>query len=125
MPWVGIVSTVPDMYRFAETLRRGGTLDGARVLSPAVLAQATRNWTGEKPNELYSIRGKERGWDPVPGYIGLGFSLRGTVGAGCWYALHSERWHEICRFLLSKAALCPSERDLHRDAASTSGRKEE
>ncbi len=44
MPWVGIVSTVPDMFRFAEMFRRGGTLDGARLLSPAMhrtLAAAT------------------------------------------------------------------------------------
>jgi CubicO group peptidase (beta-lactamase class C family) len=79
MPWVGIASTVPDMYRFAEMLRRDGTFDGVRVLSPAILAQARRNWTGEKPNELYAQRGRERGWAPVPGYIGLGFSLRGTA----------------------------------------------
>jgi CubicO group peptidase (beta-lactamase class C family) len=79
MPWVGIVSTVPDMFRFAEMFRQNGTLDGARVLSPATLATARRNWTGEKPNELYAARGRERGWDPVPAYIGLGFSLRGTA----------------------------------------------
>ena len=79
MPWVGIVSTVPDMFRFAEMLRQDGTLDGVRILSPAILAQARRNWTGEKPNELYTQRGRERGWAPVPAYIGLGFSLRGTA----------------------------------------------
>lgn len=79
MPWVGIVSTVPDMFRFAEMLRQGGTLDGVRILSPATLELATRNWTGDKPNELYAERGRERGWDPVPAYIGLGFSLRGTA----------------------------------------------
>jgi len=79
MPWVGIVSTVPDMHRFADMLRQNGTLDGARILSPAILELARRNWTGEKPNELYTARGKERGWDPVPAYIGLGFSLRGTA----------------------------------------------
>ncbi len=28
MPWVGCVSTAGDMMRFAEMLRRGGTLDG-------------------------------------------------------------------------------------------------
>jgi CubicO group peptidase (beta-lactamase class C family) len=77
MPWVGVVSTVPDMFRFAEMLRRGGTLDDARILSPATLQLACRNWTGEKPNELYAQRGRERGWDPEPAYIGLGFSLRG------------------------------------------------
>lgn len=79
MPWVGIASTVPDMFRFAEMLRQGGSLEGARILSPATLDLATRNWTGEKPNELYAERGRERGWDPVPAYIGLGFSLRGTA----------------------------------------------
>jgi CubicO group peptidase (beta-lactamase class C family) len=79
MPWVGIASTVPDMHRFAEMLRQNGTLDGARILSPAILELARRNWTGEKPNELYTQRGKERGWAPVPAYIGLGFSLRGTA----------------------------------------------
>ena len=79
MPWVGIASTVPDMSRFAEMFRHNGTLEGARILSPATLALARRNWTGEKPNELYAARGRERGWDPVPGYIGLGFSLRGTA----------------------------------------------
>jgi CubicO group peptidase (beta-lactamase class C family) len=79
MPWVGIASTVPDMFRLAEMFRQDGTLDGARILSPATLAMARRNWTGEKPNELHAARGRERGWDPVPAYLGLGFSLRGTA----------------------------------------------
>jgi CubicO group peptidase (beta-lactamase class C family) len=79
MPWVGIASTVPDMFRFAEMMRQGGALDGARILSPATLELAQRNWTGDKPNELYTQRGKERGWAPVPAYIGLGYSLRGPA----------------------------------------------
>src|ERR1700722_5667870 len=79
MPWVGVASTVPDMFRFAEMFRQNGTLDGARILSRPMLELARRNWTGEKPNELYSARGRERGWDPAPAYIGLGFSLRGTA----------------------------------------------
>jgi CubicO group peptidase (beta-lactamase class C family) len=79
MPWVGVASTVPDMFRFAEMFRQNGTLDGARILSRATLELARRNWTGEKPNELYAARGRERGWDPAPAYIGLGFSLRGAA----------------------------------------------
>jgi len=79
MPWVGIASTVPDLFRLAEMLRQNGTLDGARILSPATLQLARRNWTGDKPNELYSERGKAQGWAPMPAYIGLGFSLRGTA----------------------------------------------
>ena len=79
MPWVGIVSTVADMLRFAEMLRHGGELDGARILSPATLALATRNWTGEKSNELTKARYEQRGWPPDPAYLGLGFALRGTA----------------------------------------------
>ena len=81
MPWVGAVSTVPDMFRLAEMLRRDGALDGARILSPATLAMARRNWTGDKPNELYKVLAHKRGWEPSPAYIGLGFSLRGTAHA--------------------------------------------
>jgi CubicO group peptidase (beta-lactamase class C family) len=79
MPWVGAVCTVPNLFRFAEMLRRGGELDGARILSPTILAMARKNWTGDKPNELYKALAVKRGWEPSPGYIGLGFSLRGTA----------------------------------------------
>jgi CubicO group peptidase (beta-lactamase class C family) len=79
MPWVGAISTVPDLWRFAEMLRRGGELDGARLLSPALLDQATLNRTGDLPNELYKQLALSRGWEPYPAYIGLGFSLRGEA----------------------------------------------
>jgi len=79
MPWVGAACTVPDLSRFAEMLRRGGELDGARILSPATIELAKRNWTGDKPNELYKTLAHKRGWIPSPAYIGLGFSLRGTA----------------------------------------------
>jgi CubicO group peptidase (beta-lactamase class C family) len=79
MPWVGVASTVADMFRFAEMLRRRGELDGARILSPATLELATRNWTGEKPNELYKPLFHQRGWSTAPAYQGLGFQLRGSA----------------------------------------------
>lgn len=79
MPWVGAVSTAGDLFRFAEMLRQGGALDGARLLSPALLDQATLNRTGERPNELYKQLALSRGWAPYPAYIGLGFSLRGDA----------------------------------------------
>ena len=79
MPWVGAVSTVADLLRFAQMLRRGGELDGARILCPALLDQATRNRTQDRPNELYAALAAARGWQPYPAYIGLGFSLRGEV----------------------------------------------
>jgi CubicO group peptidase (beta-lactamase class C family) len=79
MPWVGIVSTTPDLFRFADMFRSGGTANGARLLSPAMIEMASRNWTGEMVNELYAARGREEGLDPAPAYIGLGFSVRGTA----------------------------------------------
>jgi CubicO group peptidase (beta-lactamase class C family) len=92
MPWVGGVSTVPDLFRFAEMLRQGGTLEGARIVSRAMLDLATRNWTGDKPNELYKAVAINHGWDPYPAYIGLGFALRGEkVCPGLYGTLTSPR----------------------------------
>ncbi len=85
MPWVGAVSTTPDLWRLAEMLRLGGELDGARILSPAIIELATRNWTGDKPNELYKGVANRAGWRPFPAYMGLGFALRGT---GIHHALY-------------------------------------
>jgi CubicO group peptidase (beta-lactamase class C family) len=86
MPWVGAVCSVPDLFRFAEMLRRGGELDGARILSPAMIELARRNWTGnEKPNELYATVAYRAGWRIYPAYMGLGFALRGT---GMHHALY-------------------------------------
>ncbi len=77
MPWVGAVCSVPDLYRFAEMLRRGGELDGARIISPAIMELAVKNWTADKPNELYKGVANRAGWRPFPAYMGLGFALRG------------------------------------------------
>lgn len=74
---VGACSSVPDLWRFVEMLRRGGTLEGTRILSARTLAIARRNWTGSMPNELYRTVALRAGWEPPPAYIGLGFSVRG------------------------------------------------
>ncbi len=83
MPWVGGFMTVRDLYRFAEMLRRGGELDGARILSPRTIDVATQNRTGDLPNVLFAARGLTRGWKPSPAYIGSGLpaSRRGTEPA--------------------------------------------
>ncbi len=77
MPWVGCISTVSDLFRFTEMLRRGGELDGTRILSPAILDAATRNRTGDKPNELFKQTAIMAGREPAPACIGLGFFVRG------------------------------------------------
>jgi CubicO group peptidase (beta-lactamase class C family) len=78
MPWVGGVSTVPDMLRFAEMLRRGGTLDGQRIISRTMVDHARTVWTGEKPNEFYANLIRSNDGIVLPANLGLGFSVRGT-----------------------------------------------
>ncbi|MGH9688954.1 MAG: serine hydrolase domain-containing protein [Candidatus Acidiferrales bacterium] len=79
MPWVGAVTTAGDLFRFAEMLRRGGELDGARIVSPRIVDMATRNQTGERPNELFKPLAIMRGWETSPAYLGIGFFLRGEA----------------------------------------------
>ena len=77
IPAGGYVSTAPDLYRFAEMLRRGGELDGARLLSPAMIDLVQINRTGDRPNSLWDYTYAFRGWEPFPAFLGLGFFLRG------------------------------------------------
>jgi CubicO group peptidase (beta-lactamase class C family) len=85
MPWVGCISTVPALFRFAEMLRCGGELDGARIVSPAILDLATKNWTGDKPNGMFEDICNSQGWDIIPAYLGLGFLLRGKSAGHLHY----------------------------------------
>jgi CubicO group peptidase (beta-lactamase class C family) len=66
----GLVSTAADYLRFAEMLRAGGTLGGARVLSPA-----TVRWMGS--DHLQGIEGGPDRMDP--GLAGYGFGLTVAV----------------------------------------------
>jgi CubicO group peptidase (beta-lactamase class C family) len=77
MPWVGCVSTAGDMMRFAEMLRCGGSLDGRRIVSRALIERARTIWTGDKPNEFYAGGIRAAGGIAPPANIGLGFSVRG------------------------------------------------
>jgi CubicO group peptidase (beta-lactamase class C family) len=79
MPWVGVVSTTSDLFRFADMFRTAGKANGKRFISPAMIELASRNHTGDMVNELYAARGREEGIEPAPAYIGLGFSVRGAA----------------------------------------------
>jgi CubicO group peptidase (beta-lactamase class C family) len=78
MPGGGALGTAHDLFRWAEMLRRGGELDGTRILSPALLKLALANHTGNEPNRIFDGMCDARGWDPFPAYLGLGFFLRGS-----------------------------------------------
>ena len=77
IPWMGCVSTAHDLFRFAEMLRRGGELDGVRILSPASVKQATTIQTGMLANDYYVSLMEEKGIKPPPANIGLDFQIRG------------------------------------------------
>jgi CubicO group peptidase (beta-lactamase class C family) len=77
IPAGGYVTTAPDVHRFAEMLRRGGELDGVRILAPATVEAFQVNRTGDEPNTLWAYAEAMRGWEPFPANLGLGFFLRG------------------------------------------------
>ncbi len=66
-PWGGLFSTVGDINRFIEMYRNGGSLDGARILSPATAAAMLSDQTDAMPG-IPAAKNLEEGW-------GLGFRL--------------------------------------------------
>jgi CubicO group peptidase (beta-lactamase class C family) len=88
----GYITTIGDLHRFAEMLRNGGELDGARILSPATIEYASRNHTGGLRNVLFDYTASYRGWELWPAYIGLGFFVRGDrLAPGPFGVLNSPR----------------------------------
>ena len=77
MPAAGFVSTLNDMYAFSEALRGGGKRGEARVLSPAMVAFATKVHTGTMINSQWHFAREMKGWPAFPANLGLGFFIRG------------------------------------------------
>ncbi|MEU2054186.1 serine hydrolase domain-containing protein [Streptomyces bungoensis] len=71
----GLVSSAPDFHRFMEMLRRGGELDGTRLLSPGSVDLMTRNQLpgGAELSAFGAPVHQERGND------GLGFGFNVSV----------------------------------------------
>ena len=92
LPGAGCFTTAHDVHRFSEMLRRGGELDGARVLSPAMLDFCTRNHTGEMRNILFDMWGGTRNWLLYPASLGVGFFMRGEGNLpGLFSVMNSAR----------------------------------
>ena len=66
----GLVSTVPDYYRFCQMLLNGGQRDGVRLLSPKTIELMTANHIGNAPL-----------WPTLAGHrFGLGFRVLSNLG---------------------------------------------
>lgn len=77
MPAAGFVSTLKDIYGFADALRNGGQRGNTRILSPAMIAFATKIHTGTKLNSQWHFAREMKGWPAFPANLGLGFFARG------------------------------------------------
>jgi CubicO group peptidase (beta-lactamase class C family) len=77
MPSGGGISTAYDCFLFSEMLRRGGELNGVRILSPETIKLAVSNQTGTMVNHLMDYMREMYDWPQYPAYIGFSFFLRG------------------------------------------------
>ena len=75
----GLLSTARDYARFLEMIRRGGALDGVRILSPRTVALMTTNQVGT----LHSQSGLG---------FGLGFETTDRYGANGMDSVGSYGW---------------------------------
>ncbi|MFT4560806.1 MAG: CubicO group peptidase (beta-lactamase class C family) [Gammaproteobacteria bacterium] len=92
IPGGGCITSIQDLHRFAEMLRRRGELDGVRILSPAMLDFCTRNHTGELRNILFDMWSGTRNWTTYAANIGVGFFMRGEGNlAGVFSPMNSPR----------------------------------
>lgn len=92
IPGGGCMTTIDDLHRYAEMLRRGGELDGVRLLSPAMLDFCTRNHTGSRRNVLFDMWCGTRNWLVYPANIGCGFFVRGEGNVpGLFSVMNSPR----------------------------------
>jgi CubicO group peptidase (beta-lactamase class C family) len=79
----GLLSTARDYARFLEAMRRGGTLDGARILSPLAVKLMSTNQVGT----LHSTTGLGfgLGFETVDRFGANGMSHEGAFGWGGAY----------------------------------------
>jgi CubicO group peptidase (beta-lactamase class C family) len=84
----GLLSTARDYARFLEMIRKGGTLDGVRILS----ARAVRLMTTNQVGTLHSAAGLGfgLGFETVDRYGANGMSSVGSYG---WGGAYGTRYH--------------------------------
>lgn len=84
----GLLSTARDYGRFLDMIRKGGTVDGVRILSPRAVTLMTTNQVGT----LHSTTGLGfgLGFETVERY---GANGMGSVGSYGWGGAYGTRYH--------------------------------
>ncbi len=77
LPSGGIIGTGIDTFRFMEMMRRGGELDGVRILSPATVKFATTVQTAGMQNHILDYMKEMYGWADSELQLGVTFFVRG------------------------------------------------
>lgn len=110
----GLVSTARDYARFLEMLRRGGELDGHRILSPRSVALMRTNQVGA----LHSERGLGfgLGFQTVERYGALSMASVGSYGWGGAYGsqYHVDPKERVVAVLMIQ--LMPNKSDLQKSS---------
>ena len=79
----GLLSTARDYARFLEMIRRGGAIDGVRILSPRTVALMTTNQVGTLHSQ--TGLGFGLGFETTDRYGANGMSGEGSFGWGGAY----------------------------------------
>ena len=108
----GLLSTAQDYARFLEMIRRGGAIDGVRILSPRTVALMTTNQIGtlHSPNGL----GYGYGFETTDRYGANGMDSAGAFG---WAGAYSSTYRvdpESHLVLVFMVQILPNTTDLGR-----------
>lgn len=76
LPAGSVISTADDVLRFMEMMRRGGELDGARLLSPGMVKFATTPRTSGMRNHLLDYMCEMYGWTDSEMTLGITFFVK-------------------------------------------------
>jgi CubicO group peptidase (beta-lactamase class C family) len=77
LPSAGGLTTIEDLHRFT-TMLSGREVDGARILSPAMIRYSAQIFTGSMRNNGWDIVLPMRHWHQFPANLGIGWHVRGT-----------------------------------------------
>jgi len=106
----GLLSTAHDYARFLEMIRRGGELDGVRILSPRTVGLMTTNQSGT----LHSTTGLGFGFgfETVDRYGAKGMAEVGTFGWGGAYGSTYEVDRASHMVVVLMIQLMPNQTDI-------------